>query len=260
LHIPLWVRCVAALGLALAGACDYSRTRIDEVPIARVEIVDLDGHHWDITQAVVRYGFDADRFLFGLGASKVAPFQLPRMAAPADSGYPDPSDVTAVVGIAGADPRAYRINDLLDVEVADDIVGGTPLAVVIRPLLPGAAPSVHTRVLDGDTLTISASGWVYDDQSVLFDFETGSLWYRLPGDAHLTCINGIHLTKRLSARFASVQPWADWRTAHPQSLFMLRPPPTPPQLGARQSGAEDRGFAPEPPRREVETQERERDQ
>ncbi|HEX5133483.1 MAG TPA: DUF3179 domain-containing (seleno)protein [Candidatus Krumholzibacteria bacterium] len=226
---PRVLAATTSLALALASACDLSDTHVAETPIARIEIVDLDGRHWDITQAVVRYGFDPDGFRFGLGASKVAPFVLPRMAAAGDSGYPGPGDVSTVIGVGIAGPRAYRVDDLLDVEVVDDIVDGAPLALVVRPLLPGLSPSVHTRVVAGDTLTVSATGWVYEDQSVLFDFESGSLWFRLSGDAHLTCINGPHLTGQLPARAAAVGPWADWRLAHPQTLFMLRPPPSPPQ-------------------------------
>lgn len=214
--------------MTLAAACEFSGTIVDETPIARVVITDQEGRDWDVTQAVVRYGFDPDRFLFGLGASKFTPFERPDMAAPGDSGYPEPGDGFDVVGLAGAEARAYRIDDLLDVEVVDDALDGAPVAVAIRPLLADRSPSVHSRVLGADTLTLSASGWVYAAQSVLYDLETRSLWYRLEGDDRLTCIAGVHFTKHLPPRGFAVAPWSVWRALHPDSRFMLRPPPGPP--------------------------------
>lgn len=203
-----------------------------ETRVERVVISDQEGRDWDITQAVVRYGFDPDRFVFGLGASKVQPFQNPTMATASDSGYPAPADTFAVIGLAGSPARAYRVDDLLDVEVADDVAGGVPVAVLVRPFLPGNSPAVYGRVLltgaRADTLTLSASGWVYDQQSVLFDLETGSMWYRIAGDGHLTAITGAHLARRLEPRAFAVERWDAWRAGNPATLFMLRPPPLPP--------------------------------
>lgn len=229
--IPIGIRSAAVAVAVLAPACEFSDTSVDETALERVVIVDLDGRSWDVTQAVVRYGFDPDGFLFGLGASKFVPFEFPAMAAPADSGYPDPGDDFIVIGVAGADARAYRVDDLVDVEVADDAIGATPIAVVVRPLFPGSSPSVYSRILGADTLTVSASGWVYESQSVLYDLETGSLWYRLNGETRLTCIAGTHFTRTLPPRSFVLEPWADWRVREPASLFMLRRPPSPPIAG-----------------------------
>ncbi len=225
------VSVAAGVVLAALAGCEFSGTSVVETRVERVVITDQDGRGWDVTQAVVRYGFEPRRFLFGLGASRITPFVLPMMAAPADSGYPAPDDTLAVIGVDGSPPRAYRIADLLDVEVADDTLAGTPFAVVVRPLFTDNDPAVYARVLDGDTLTLSASGWVYDAQSVLFDIESGSMWYRLAGESHLTCIAGLHFTGRLPPRPFTVQPWQQWHGAHPGSLFMLRPPQAPQPAG-----------------------------
>jgi hypothetical protein len=211
------------LGCLLAvPACEWSDTEVDERRVERVTIVDLDGRHWDITQAVSRHGFDPARFQYGLGAFTVVPIVTPPVAAPADSGYPAADDAFRVIGgtFAGLS-RAYRLDDLIGVELVDDVVGGEPIAVVHRPLL--GAPSIHSRVAAGMTLTLSASGWVYADQSVLFDYETESLWYRLAGETRLTCISGPLFQSTLPALPSAVGPWTQWRAAHPASGFMLRP-------------------------------------
>jgi hypothetical protein len=205
----------------LCSACEFSDTQVDEQPVQRVFIVDQSGKQWDITQAIVRYGFARDGFKFGLGPFTVTPLVLPPSIAEGDSGYPAPGDGFAVIGVAHAgDARAYRLNDLLDVEVADDVIGGLPVGVVHRPLV--GEPSACTRRLDADTLTLSASGWVYEDESVLFDYETESMWYRLGDDGTLTCIAGAHFQAVLPAVPATLTPWSAWRSAHPATRLMLR--------------------------------------
>jgi Protein of unknown function (DUF3179) len=219
-------RAAFVIAIAMAPACDISDTSVHETPVQRVILKDQEGKWWDITQAVVRYGFDPNRFRYGLGPFTVTPIVLPEMAAPGDSGYPDPGAAFTVVGIGGtADPRAYRVEDMLDIEIVDDIVNGAPVAVIIRPFFPPPyAPSVYGRVLDGDTLTLSASGWVYDNESMLYDYESESMWYRLPGETALTCIAGPHFTATLPTRSATIGTWVSWASSHPASGFMLRPP------------------------------------
>ena len=217
-----WVVLSCALA---AAACELSDTDVRETPVERRTIVDLDGKHWDITQAVSRYGFDPARFAYGLGAFAVVPLLTPPVAAPSDSGYPRPDAAFPVIaGTFSGEARAYRLDDLLGAEVVDDVVGGEAIAVVHRPLL--GAPSIHARVVAGTVLTLSASGWVYDGQSVIFDYETESLWYRLAGESWLTCISGRLFQATLSERPSAVRTWEQWRGAHPATGFMLLPPVT----------------------------------
>jgi Protein of unknown function (DUF3179) len=207
--------------LPVFASCEFSDTNVDESRIDRVLITDQSGKTWDITQAVVRYGFDPAGFKFGLGPFTVTPLVLPPAVAAGDSGFPADTDTFSVIGVslAGA-ARAYQLDDLLDVEVADDIVGGEVVAVIHRPLV--GEPSVCARVLAGDTLTISASGWVYDNESVLFDYQTESMWYRLGADGTLTCIAGAHFQSVLPGVPSTVARWNTWRASHPSTRFMLR--------------------------------------
>jgi hypothetical protein len=212
---------LAGLSCAVAG-CEFSDTRVEETPAERVLIRDEDGRLWDVTQAVVRYGFERSGFLFGLGAYTVTPLVTPAAAAPGDSGYPGDAESFDVLGVSLAgQSRAYRLDHILDVEVVDDTLAGTPVVVVHRPLI--ASPSAHTRVLAGETLTLSASGWLYEGQSVLFDYETESLWYRLDGETHLTCIAGKHFGSTLPAVPSARRRWSAWRASYPATSYMLNP-------------------------------------
>jgi hypothetical protein len=79
---------------------------------------------------------------------------------------------------------------------------------------------VYSREVDGKELTLSASGWTYDLTFVLFDYETESMWYHLPGDAGLTCIAGTYADRKLE-EFPSVQTrWTNWFNDHPDTKFL----------------------------------------
>ena len=80
--------------------------------------------------------------------------------------------------------------------------------------------AVYSRVIDGEVLTLSASGWTYRHTFVLFDYETESLWYHLPGTSGLTSISGFYADRRLE-EFPSVHTrWDRWLDQHPNSSIL----------------------------------------
>jgi hypothetical protein len=81
---------------------------------------------------------------------------------------------------------------------------------------------VYSREIDGFTLTLSASGWTYESTFVLYDYETESLWYHMPGESGLTCISGVFADEHLP-EFESAQiRWSDWLASHPNTLYMVK--------------------------------------
>ncbi len=82
---------------------------------------------------------------------------------------------------------------------------------------------MYSREIDERTLTLSASGWTYDYTFVLYDYETESLWYHLPGDEGLTCISGFYVGKKLKEFAATQTRWSDWVNLHPNSKFLKNP-------------------------------------
>ena len=79
---------------------------------------------------------------------------------------------------------------------------------------------MYSREIDGEILTISASGWTYDRLFVLYDYETGSIWYQLPDTSALTCIAGPYEGRELSEIVSAFEPWSRWKTAFPQSKLL----------------------------------------
>jgi hypothetical protein len=79
---------------------------------------------------------------------------------------------------------------------------------------------VYSREIDGKVLTISASGWTYDRLFVLYDYETESIWYQLPGTSELTCVAGHYEGRTLPELVSAFEPWKLWREAFPQTKIL----------------------------------------
>ena len=77
---------------------------------------------------------------------------------------------------------------------------------------------MYSRQLDGRNLTLVPSGWTYDSTFVLYDKETGSLWY--PFEEGLMSIQGLYFKRRLPMIPSDDTQWQDWVEKHPKSKIM----------------------------------------
>ncbi len=82
---------------------------------------------------------------------------------------------------------------------------------------------MYSREIDGEILTLSASGWTYRRTFVLFDYETESMWYHLQGDDGLTCISGFYADRKLPELESSLTRWNLWKAEFPDSEFLKYP-------------------------------------
>lgn len=93
-------------------------------------ITDKRGEDFDITAAVLEYRMGVAFWEFGLGRFTILPVIDPLMIGPGDVGYPRDDNTVEVLAVNyEGDSRAYKIGDLPDKEVVDDVVNGTPIAV-----------------------------------------------------------------------------------------------------------------------------------
>jgi hypothetical protein len=72
-------------------------------------------------------------------------------------------------------------------------------------------------------LELGASGWTYRNVFVLYDHQTGSLWYPYPQDAGLRSIAGPLEGHVLNSRSGQLSTWREWSAVHPDTL-LLGPP------------------------------------
>ena len=81
---------------------------------------------------------------------------------------------------------------------------------------------MYSRETRGHILTLSASGWTYNNTFVLYDYETESLWYHMPGEDGLRCINGFYADDHLSEFESTQVRWSDWTVLYPESSVLVR--------------------------------------
>ncbi len=77
---------------------------------------------------------------------------------------------------------------------------------------------MYSRQIDGRTLTLVPSGWTYEDTFVLYDRETGTLWY--PYRSGLMGIQGPYFKRWLPQLPAKDTRWRRWIKAHPHSSIL----------------------------------------
>lgn len=88
--------------------------------------------------------------------------------------------------------RAYPIQILMWHEIANDEVGGVPVAVTFCPLCYSAI--VFDRRHDDEVLEFGVSGLLRHSDMIMYDRETESLWQQFSGEALVGSYTGDYLT------------------------------------------------------------------
>lgn len=74
---------------------------------------------------------------------------------------------------------------------------------------------MYSRQIDGRNLTLAPSGWTYNDTFVLYDKETGSLWY--PIEKGLKSIQGPYFNRLLPEIKSEDTNLGQWVVKHPHT-------------------------------------------
>ncbi len=97
-----------------------------------------------------------------------------------------------VVSLAiGGDARAYPLRILIWHEIANDIVGGTSVAVTYCPLCNSSV--VFERTVENRVLDFGTTGKLRNSDLVMYDRQTESWWQQFGGDAIVGVMSGKHL-------------------------------------------------------------------
>jgi len=116
----------------------------------------------------------------------------------------------------GVETRGYPIQILTWHEIANDRIGGVPVAVTFCPLCNTAI--VFDRRLEGDVLSFGTTGKLRESDLVMYDRKTESWWQQFSGEALVGTLAGKKL-RQLSARIVS---WEEFRKDHPTGLVLDR--------------------------------------
>ena len=79
---------------------------------------------------------------------------------------------------------------------------------------------MYSREINGQPITLSASGWTYLRTFVLYDYETESIWYHFLGSRGLTCVSGKYVGEFLPERYSKRVRWNDWVQERPDTKIM----------------------------------------
>lgn len=113
--------------------------------------------------------------------------------------------------------RFYPVQIMNWHEVVNDTIGGKDIAVTYCPLC--GAGIVYDRNVDlsfdnfpgVEKLSLSATGKVYNNNTVLKDEETGSLWLQSTGEA----IKGQSINETLAVIPSTMMTWKVWKAMYP---------------------------------------------
>ena len=115
------------------------------------------------------------------------------------------------------DVRAYPVRYLTWHEIANDTVGGVPVAVTFCPLC-NSGITFDRRIAQG-TLTFGVSGKLRNSDMVMFDRETESWWQQAIGEAIVGDLHGVKLTQLPTW----MESWEEFRARRPGGLVMQEP-------------------------------------
>jgi Protein of unknown function (DUF3179) len=93
--------------------------------------------------------------------------------------------------VIASDARAYPLRVLIWHEIANDTVGGTPVAVTYCPLCNAAL--VFDRSVDGRILDFGTTGKLRSSDLVMYDRQTESWWQQFTGEAIAGAMTGRNL-------------------------------------------------------------------
>jgi len=140
----------------------------------------------------------------------------PAFVPAAKAGFLADDDLVLALSIDG-DSRAYPANILNAHEIVNDTVGGEPVAVTYCPLCGSGL--AFERVLDGEVVEFGVSGLLHENDLVMYDRRTESLWQQITGEA----IVGPKTGATLDRVPLTMTEWQRWREAHPGTRVLTGP-------------------------------------
>lgn len=137
----------------------------------------------------------------------------PKFVSVADATFLKDSDM--VLGFIHEDEaHVYPLRILVWHEIANDTVGGLPIAVTYCPLC--GTCMVFERRIGGETLTFGVSGLLYQSDVLMYDHQTESLWSQLKMES----VAGKGVGTKLRWLESKQMTWAAWKRQYPQSMVL----------------------------------------
>jgi len=125
-----------------------------------------------------------------------------------------PPEALVLGVVAGGEARAYPHNVLWWHEIINDTLGGLPITVSFCPLT--GSGMVYDAVVGGQVLEFGVSGLLFDNNLILYDRSTDSLWSQMRVEAICGSLIGSVPTLRPVVQST----WAAWKSLHPETTVV----------------------------------------
>jgi hypothetical protein len=112
--------------------------------------------------------------------------------------------------------KAYPLQIMVWHEIVNDLVGGTTVAVTYCPLCYSVA--AYVRTINGKEVTFGTSGSLYNNNLVMYDRASHSLWSQIWGKAIAGNLSG-YVLQRIPV---DVLPWGEWKALYPDTMVLSR--------------------------------------
>lgn len=137
----------------------------------------------------------------------------PKFISASDAGFLSLDDKLLGVNFNGV-IKAYPIGILDYHELVNDIFNGQPVTLSYCPLCGTGV--VFNPVVEGDRLEFGVSGLLYNNDLLMYDRNTDSLWSQMEGRAISGPLKGTYLEK-IPVEHTT---WRIWRERHPDTLVL----------------------------------------
>lgn len=140
----------------------------------------------------------------------------PKLVRAREAGYLTDDEPVFGVEIDG-DARAYPLRILDWHEMANDVVGGRPVALAYCTLC-GSGILFDTHRQGAPRLIFGSSGFLYRSNKLMYDRGTSSLWNQFTGRPVVGPFSKAPI--RLDVLPLVIDSWAGWRAAHPETRVL----------------------------------------
>ncbi len=211
---PIPLRGLLALTLTLA-ACTGSAAEPPGTPAADATPSGTPAG-WRTDFERLATGVQLDQFVrAAAGRDAIPALDDPAVAAVSDVDWIGETEPVIAVA-AGGEWRAYPLQILLWHEIANDTLGGQPIAVTFCPLCHTSV--VFDRRHAGTVLDFGVTGYLRRSDLVMYDRQTETWWQQATGVG----LAGRHAGDHLRIMASSLVAWTDFVAAHPAGTVLDR--------------------------------------
>lgn len=215
-----WLTAVLAAGF-LATTCSSSEDAARSRENARAELREnaaFATREWptDWTNSTI----ELSELILATGASEpreaFTPIDEPKYESTADAAVWLVDREPGVLLQLGGDVRFFPLSIITRHEIVNDVIGGVDVSVTFCPLCNSAV--AFEREVDGDVLRFGVSGFLRNNDLVMWDDKTVSLWQQATGEAIVGASAGTELVMLPT----SIVSFGDFRRGFPDGMSLSR--------------------------------------